>query len=466
LLRRARWLIAAAGVAVLLTGAGSTRLTASRPETRTIALHNIHTDETVTVEYKRNGAYVAEAMKQIDWILRDWRKNETTSMDAALIDLLWEVHTELGSSVPINVISGYRSRATNDMLRRTVGGQASESRHILGKAADVQFPDVPLNLLRYSALVRERGGVGYYPTSATPFVHLDIDRVRAWPRLPRYELALLFPNGTTKHLPPDGDPITPQDVRNARQSHAELAQQLAEFQTLHKRARTPILLAQSDRARPQPSPQSQAGPRLAMLTGTPTEDQPNPAPLPKLVSAPRLADRPPHQAMRPAEIERNELSYLASLADVPQLVSGPAPASRPRRAGIEPGLQMASLGRESSIEAPPAPPGPTAPRDIEARFGWGSAWLRAPAYDDEHPEEDSYRPFPITPFLTESASPDDPAFVRANRSGARPTAKPGPMQQTAELLWAQQFNGEAAALNALRTVGLVRSAEARAFEKE
>ena len=65
-------------------------------------------------------------------------------MDPELIDLLWEMHGELGSQEPIHIISGYRSRSTNDMLRKTVGGQASESRHILGKAADVQFPDVPL----------------------------------------------------------------------------------------------------------------------------------------------------------------------------------------------------------------------------------------------------------------------------------------------------------------------------------
>ena len=63
------------------------------------------------------------------------------------------------------------------------------------------FPDVPLRKLRYSALIRERGGVGYYPTSAIPFVHVDTDRVRAWPRLPRYELALLFPSGRTQHVP-------------------------------------------------------------------------------------------------------------------------------------------------------------------------------------------------------------------------------------------------------------------------
>ena len=83
------------------------------------------------------------------------------------------------------------------MLRNTVGGQASESRHITGQAADVQFPDVALKQMRYAAMVREKGGVGYYPTSATPFVHVDTDRVRAWPRLPRFELALLFPNGRT-----------------------------------------------------------------------------------------------------------------------------------------------------------------------------------------------------------------------------------------------------------------------------
>ena len=99
------------------------------------------------------------------------------------------------------------------MLRKTVGGQASESRHILGKAADVHFPDIPIRQLRYSALIHERGGVGYYPTSAIPFVHIDTDRVRAWPRLPRTELALLFPSGRTQHIPDDGEPISKEDVR-------------------------------------------------------------------------------------------------------------------------------------------------------------------------------------------------------------------------------------------------------------
>ena len=152
----------------------------------------------------KNGKHIPEAMEKINWVLRDWRKDEPTEMDPDLIDLVWEIHSELGSAEPIHIISGYRSRDTNDMLRRTVGGQASQSRHILGKAMDVHFPDVPVKKLRYSALIRERGGVGYYPTSATPFVHIDTDRVRAWPRAAAHGAGLLFPSGRTQHQPTDG----------------------------------------------------------------------------------------------------------------------------------------------------------------------------------------------------------------------------------------------------------------------
>ena len=70
-------------------------------------------------------------------------RNKQIDIDPNTIDLLWEMHTELGSQEPIHVICGYRSRDTNDMLRKTVGGQASQSQHITGKAIDVAFPDIP-----------------------------------------------------------------------------------------------------------------------------------------------------------------------------------------------------------------------------------------------------------------------------------------------------------------------------------
>ena len=127
-------------VALLRWWPASGAMTANSTRDRTISFYGVNTKETLTIQYMKNGKHIPEAMQKINWILRDWRKDEPTEMDPDLIDLVWEIHNELGSAEPINVISAYRSRDTNEMLRRTVGGQASQSRHILGKAMDVHFP--------------------------------------------------------------------------------------------------------------------------------------------------------------------------------------------------------------------------------------------------------------------------------------------------------------------------------------
>ena len=193
-------------------------LPAGAGETRTLPFYNVNTKETVTITYKEDGEFLPEGMKQINHAMRDWRRDEPTEMDPDLIDLIWELYQELGSKEPIHLISAYRSRATNDKLRRSRGGQARNSRHILGKAADIHFPDVSAKTLRNSALVREIGGVGYYPKSSIPFVHVDTGRIRHWPRLPRQELAALFPKGKTAHRPRDNKPITLADARRALKS--------------------------------------------------------------------------------------------------------------------------------------------------------------------------------------------------------------------------------------------------------
>src|SRR5262245_37700999 len=140
-------------------------------ETRTLSMFNIHTKETITVTYKKDGRYDQDALKRLNEFMRDWRKNESRVMDPELIDHIWILHQQLGSKVPVHLICGYRSSATNESLRRKGGGQAKFSQHIQGKAADITFPDVPVKALRNSALVQEWGGVGYYPTSGVPFVH-------------------------------------------------------------------------------------------------------------------------------------------------------------------------------------------------------------------------------------------------------------------------------------------------------
>jgi uncharacterized protein YcbK (DUF882 family) len=212
----------------------------SLAEERTLAMYNIHTQERISVTFKKDGKFIPEGLQKLNHFMRDWRRNMEIKIDPDLIDLIWEVHEELGSKEPVHLICGYRSPGTNEMLRRTSGGQARNSRHITGQAADITFPDVPLKQVRYSALVRERGGVGYYPASGLPFVHVDTGNVRHWPRMPRTELAVLFQKGHSLHVPSDGRPLTPADARIALARYQESGTELP-WVVSHKRLQGPML---------------------------------------------------------------------------------------------------------------------------------------------------------------------------------------------------------------------------------
>lgn len=174
-------------------------------------LHNVNTHEDLRIVFKRNGAYDQAALRKLDWFFRDWRLSEPTRMDPKVFDLLERVYAETGSDQPINVHSGYRSAKTNAMLRTTTAGVARESQHIEGKAIDFHIPGVPTSKLRAIALKLQDGGVGYYPSSRSPFVHIDVAEVRAWPRPTRQLLSSLFPDGKTVHIPADGRPLPQYD---------------------------------------------------------------------------------------------------------------------------------------------------------------------------------------------------------------------------------------------------------------
>jgi uncharacterized protein YcbK (DUF882 family) len=194
-------------VVALILGCQDLQNAAADGDTRTLSLHHVHTNEDLTIVYKRNGRYDDEALKKINWLLRDWRREEATKMDPYLLDLLWEVARELNAKQPIQVICGYRAPQTNAMLRRRSGGVAQFSQHMVGKAMDFYIPGVPLEDLRTIGLRLQRGGVGFYPTSGSPFVHLDVGNVRHWPTMTRDQLVRVFPNGRTVHIPSDGRPL-------------------------------------------------------------------------------------------------------------------------------------------------------------------------------------------------------------------------------------------------------------------
>jgi uncharacterized protein YcbK (DUF882 family) len=187
-LRRFVWGATAAGL--LVGGIYMLPAADAGGETRTMTLYSVNTKEKLTTTYMVNGRHVASELKKINHLLRDWRRNAVTNMDTETIDLMWELHADLGSKAPIHIISGYRSSETNAMLKNVGRNVAKKSMHIQGKAIDLYFPDVPTERLRNSALVRDIGGVGYYPRSgASGFVHVDSGRVRHWPGIGSSQLA-------------------------------------------------------------------------------------------------------------------------------------------------------------------------------------------------------------------------------------------------------------------------------------
>jgi uncharacterized protein YcbK (DUF882 family) len=169
----------AAGLAV---GCGAL-LAGERPASaqgvrRRLGFHNIHTGEDLRATYWEGGRYLPDSLREIDFVLRDFRTGEVHAIDPELLDLLHRICAALDYHGPINVISGYRCPATNAMLAAHTTGVAKNSFHLRGMAIDIRLPGQRLEAVRDAALVIGRGGVGYYPSS--DFVHVDTGPVRRW----------------------------------------------------------------------------------------------------------------------------------------------------------------------------------------------------------------------------------------------------------------------------------------------
>lgn len=128
--------------------------------------------------YWWNGRYLSESLTQLNYLLRDHRSGEIFPINAHLFDLLYVLTRRLETAKPIEVISGYRSPATNAMLAAHSDQVAKSSLHTFGMAIDMRLSNRSLRDVYQTALALRVGGVGYYPISN--FVHLDVGRVRTW----------------------------------------------------------------------------------------------------------------------------------------------------------------------------------------------------------------------------------------------------------------------------------------------
>ena len=299
---------------------------------RALYLYYTHTKETARIVFKRNGQYVQSGLNELNQFLRDWRRNEPTKMDPQLFDIIWEAYKMSGARDYIHVVSAYRSPATNEMLRRTRGGQAKKSQHMVGKAMDFFIPGVKLSKLREIGFKLQGGGVGYYPKSGSPFVHFDTGNVRAWPRMSRTELSRIFPDGKTLHLPPDGKPLPGYQ------------QALASYQARKKKGQATAIVSGGggdDRKR--------SGGLLAGLFGGADEEEDNieaAAPVARKTTVVRSAPEPQREVESPGTL-------IAALA--PRKT--PLPQFAPRPQGIiplakQPETVVAAAPAEETVPTP------------------------------------------------------------------------------------------------------------------
>jgi len=147
---------------------------------RTLRFEHTHTGEQLALTYALGSRYLNTALETVQHFLRDFRNGATHAIDPALLDQLNRLAAITETREPFQVISGYRSPATNEMLRREGHGVASHSLHLEGRAIDIRLADVKLADLRDAAMSLRAGGVGYYPSADSDFVHVDTGRVRFW----------------------------------------------------------------------------------------------------------------------------------------------------------------------------------------------------------------------------------------------------------------------------------------------
>jgi uncharacterized protein YcbK (DUF882 family) len=145
---------------------------------RELKLNNLHTGEQLVTRYFDGKNYQRSELKKINHLCRDFRANEITEMDKRLFDQITAIQRTIGCNKQVQIISGYRSPATNKMLSARSSGVAKKSLHMLGQAIDFRLQDVPLIEVKKAALSLQAGGVGYYPNSN--FVHIDTGRFRTW----------------------------------------------------------------------------------------------------------------------------------------------------------------------------------------------------------------------------------------------------------------------------------------------
>ena len=160
-----------ANAAGFLRGAG---------DIRRLKMYSRRTGESLDVIYWIEGDYIKDALTEVNWFMRDWRRNQSRAIDTRTVDIIAATQQLLDTSTPFLMLSGYRTAETNALLRKRSRSVAKKSLHIKGQAADLRMQGKSVRQLARAAASCAAGGVGRY--SRSNFVHIDCGEKRVWGR--------------------------------------------------------------------------------------------------------------------------------------------------------------------------------------------------------------------------------------------------------------------------------------------
>ncbi len=145
---------------------------------RRLKLYSRRSGETLDTIYWIEGEYIKEALAEINYLMRDWRQNAIKPIDIRTIDLMAAAHNLMDTTEAYQLLSGYRSPKTNNMLRNSSRGVAKKSYHLKAQAADLRLGSRSVTQMARAAASCKAGGVGRY--GGSNFVHMDCGPVRTW----------------------------------------------------------------------------------------------------------------------------------------------------------------------------------------------------------------------------------------------------------------------------------------------
>jgi len=145
---------------------------------RRVKMYSGRTGERIDTIYWIEGDYIAEAINEVNYFMRDWRTDGVKKIDLRAMDIMAATHNLLDVNEPYMLLSGYRSAKTNAMLRSRSRGVAKNSLHIKGQAADLRLSSRSTSQMARAAKAIRAGGVGRYSNSN--FVHMDSGPIRTW----------------------------------------------------------------------------------------------------------------------------------------------------------------------------------------------------------------------------------------------------------------------------------------------